>query len=134
MEWRRRLRVLLDTHTLVWATSSTSSLSRQASQIIVDHSNVVFVSAASAWEIATKVRLGKFPEAEELERDFLSIMDRAGYTLIPIDAATALRAGRLAAAHGDPFDRMIAAQALANDIPVLSADGKLDVFGIRRIW
>ncbi len=128
------MRVLLDTHTLLWSTNSPSFLSRQVSEIVADHNNLILVSAASAWEIATKVRLGKFPEAEELERDFLSIMDRAGYKLIPIDAATALRAGRLAAAHGDPFDRMIAAQSLAYDIPVLSADTKLDVFGVRRIW
>jgi len=128
------LRVLLDTHTLLWSTNSPRSLSRQASEIVADHSNVIFVSAASAWEIATKVRLGKLLGAEALERDFLTIMDRAGYTLIPIDAATALRAGRLPAAHGDPFDRMIAAQALAEDLPVLSADAKLDTFGVRRIW
>jgi PIN domain nuclease of toxin-antitoxin system len=128
------LKVLLDTHTLVWSTSNVSFLSRQASDIVADPGNTIFVSAASAWEIATKVRLGKFPEAQILERDFLSIMDRAGYTLISIDAAAALRAGRINASHVDPFDRMIAAQALAYDVPVLSADKKLDVFGIQRIW
>jgi PIN domain nuclease of toxin-antitoxin system len=96
--------------------------------------SVVFVSAVSAWEIATKVRLGKLPVIERLERDFLEIMERSGYTLLPIDAANALRAGRFTAPHRDPFDRMLAAQALASDIPILSKDPKLDVFGVRRLW
>jgi PIN domain nuclease of toxin-antitoxin system len=128
------LRVLLDTHTLLWATLSPSILSRQASAIIADERNVIFVSAASAWEIATKVRLGKLPGAEALERDFLEVMDHAGYTLLSIDVQSALRAGRLTAQHRDPFDRMIAAQALASDIPILSTDSRLDAFGVRRIW
>jgi PIN domain nuclease of toxin-antitoxin system len=128
------LRVLLDTHTLLWATLSPSFLSREAAAIIADERNVIFVSAASAWEIATKVRLGKLPGAEALERDFLEVMDHAGYTLLSIDVQSALRAGRLTAQHRDPFDRMIAAQALASDIPILSTDSRLDAFGIRRIW
>jgi PIN domain nuclease of toxin-antitoxin system len=128
------LRVLLDTHTLLWATLSPSFLSRQASAVIADELNVILVSAASAWEIATKVRLGKLPGAEVLEREFLEVMDDAGYTLLSIDVESALRAGRLTAQHSDPFDRMIAAQALASDIPILSTDSRLDAFGIRRIW
>ncbi len=128
------MRVLLDTHTLLWATLSPSFLSHQASAIIADERNVIFVSAASAWEIATKVRLGKLPGAVALERDFLEVMDHAGYTLLSIDVQSALRAGRLTAQHRDPFDRMIAAQALASDIPILSTDSRLDGFGIRRIW
>jgi PIN domain nuclease of toxin-antitoxin system len=128
------LRVLLDTHTLLWATLSPSFLSRKASTIIADEANVILVSAASAWEIATKVRLGKLPGAEALEREFPEVMDRAGYTLLAIDVASALRAGRLIAEHRDPFDRMLAAQALASDLPILSTDSRLDTFGVRRIW
>ena len=128
------MKVLLDTHTLLWATLSPASLSRKASKIIADETNVVLVSAASAWEIATKVRIGKLPGAETLEKEFLDIMEDAGYTLLPIDIACALRAGRLVGEHRDPFDRMIAAQALAEDIPILSSDLKLDTFGIRRVW
>ena len=128
------MRVLLDTHTVLWATLSPSSLSRKASAIIADERNVILVSAASAWEIATKVGLGKLPGAEMLEREFLEIMNRAGYTLLPIDVESARRAGRLIGEHRDPFDRMIASQALANDIPILSTDSRLDAFGARRIW
>jgi len=128
------VKVLLDTHALLWATLSPAALSREASAIVADEGNVILVSAASAWEIATKVRIGKLPGAETLEKEFLDVMEDAGYTLLAIDTSCALRAGRLVGEHRDPFDRMIAAQALAEDIPVLSSDPKLDTFGIRRVW
>jgi PIN domain nuclease of toxin-antitoxin system len=128
------VKVLLDTHTLLWATLAPASLSPASAAIIADPANVILVSAASAWEIATKVRLGKLKGAETFEREFLDVMDDAGYTLLPIAAEAALRAGRLRGEPRDPFDRMIAAQALGADIPILSIDAQLDSFGIRRIW
>ena len=128
------MRVLLDTCAVIWATLSPSTLSLKAREIIADEGNVILVSAASAWEIATKVRIGKLPGAESLERDFLCVMEEAGYTLLPIDAAAALRAGRLVTDPRDPFDRMIAAQAIALDIPIVSSDPLLDQFGTRRVW
>ncbi len=94
----------------------------------------LLVSAASAWEISTKVRIGKMPEAQALETRFVEWMLIAGYTLLPVTVQHGLTAGRLMGTHRDPFDRMIAAQALALDIPVISADVKLDAFGVRRIW
>jgi PIN domain nuclease of toxin-antitoxin system len=128
------VKVLLDTHTLLWAVIHPESLSGKASKVIDDTTNAILVSAASASEIATKVRSGKLPGAEVFERDFLQTLDDLGYELISIDAATALRAARLTGDHRDPFDRMIAAQALALDIPVISKDVQLDRFGVRRIW
>jgi PIN domain nuclease of toxin-antitoxin system len=128
------VKVLLDTCTVIWATLAPSSLSQQAKETIADEGNVVLVSAASAWEIATKVRAGKLPGAEKLERDYLEVMEEAGYTQLAIDTESALRAGRLVADHRDPFDRMIAAQALALDVPVLSPDSQFDQFGVRRMW
>jgi len=128
------MKVLLDTCSLIWATLSPATLSATARQIVADESNDILVSAASAWEIATKVRNGKIPEAIPLERDFLETMEIAGYTLLPIGAEDALRAGRLIGEHRDPFDRMIAAQALALDIVVLTPDTLMDGFGVRRIW
>lgn len=126
--------VLLDTHTLLWSFISPASLSKKASTILLDKSAEILVSAASAWEIATKVRIGKLPEAEALENRFLEALQEVGFMLLPISPETALRAGRFTATHGDPFDRIIAAQALALDIPVISLDAKLDQFGVRRIW
>ena len=128
------MKVLLDTHTLLWAVLSPKTLSRRAAAAVADERNEILVSAASAWEIATKVRLGRLPGAEVLEREFLETMERAGYTLLPIDTVTALRAGRLTSEHRDPFDRVLAAQALAEDMPLVSADAKLDSFGVRRLW
>ena len=126
--------LLLDTHALLWATQTPSKLSLAARRAVTDSANTILVSAATAWEIATKVRLGKLPEAETLEREFSELTQRTGFVLLSIESETALRAGRLVGAHGDPFDRMIAAQALQLDIPVISADPKLDSFGVRRIW
>lgn len=128
------MRVLLDTQAVLWATLAPGFLSRKASRIIADSTNEVLVSAASAWEIATKVRLGRLPGAERLERDFLEAMEGADYTLVPISAEVALRAGRFPGEHRDPFDRVIAAQALHEDIPVVSSDAKLDTFLVQRIW
>lgn len=128
------MKVLLDTHALLWAVLSPRSLSRRAAAAIADQRNEILVSAASAWEIATKVRLGRLPGAEVLDREFLETMERAGYVLLPIDTVTALRAGRLTSEHRDPFDRVLAAQALAEDMPLVSADTQLDSFGVRRLW
>lgn len=126
--------ILLDTCTLIWATLSPSSLSAHARRAIADGNNVVMASAASAWEIATKVRLGRLPGVEDLEPNFLDVMEDAGYTLLAIDTQAALRAGRLVSEHRDPFDRMIAAQALALDIPVVSPDTAFDHLSVRRLW
>lgn len=128
------MRILLDTHALLWAALAPEYLSRTAIRTIKDEVHTILVSAASAWEIATKVRLGKLPGAEKFEKEFLERVELAGYLLLPINVPAALRAGRLAGEHRDPFDRMIAAQAIAEDIPVISKDPKLDAFNIRRIW
>jgi PIN domain nuclease of toxin-antitoxin system len=128
------VKVLLDTCTVLWATLSPLSLSSEARDLIAEQTNIVLVSAVSAWEISTKVRLGKLPGAEKLEHDFLDVMEEAGYTLLAIDAESALRAGRLISSHRDPFDRMLAAQAIGLDIPILSPDPQFDPLGARRIW
>lgn len=125
---------LLDTQILLWALLFPESLSQAAIRVIEDHETRVLVSAASAWEIATKVRLGKLEHAEMLERNFIDVMGLAGYEVLAISVESALRAGRFTGSHKDPFDRMIAAQAITLDIPVISSDAKLDLFGVRRIW
>ncbi len=129
------MRVLIDTHVLIWAILDPRKLSSNAAEIIVDETNEILVSAVSAWEISNKVRLGTLDHVKDLERNFTyTVTEMAGYTLLPIEATDALRAGRLPGKHRDPFDRMIAAQALAADIPVISVDAKLDAFHVQRIW
>lgn len=125
---------LLDTNALLFAAFSGKSLSRAAAEILRNDQHVLLVSAMSAWEIATKVRLGKLTVAKAFETLLLEEVSKAGYLLLGISVDHALRAGRLAGRHKDPFDRMIAAQAIALDIPVISSDVKLDGFGVRRIW
>jgi PIN domain nuclease of toxin-antitoxin system len=128
------MRVLLDTHALLWASAHDELISRRASQLIHPQRNEVYVSAASAWEIATKYRLGKLPLAQALVDDFVPAITSAGYLPLPISLEHALRAGRLAPEHKDPFDRMIAAQSLHEDMALISNDEQLDVFGVRREW
>jgi len=128
------MQILLDTCTLIWATLSSRVISAKARKLLADESNIILVSAASVWEIATKVRSGKMPEAEQLERNFLETMEVAGYTILSIDTASALRSARLPGLHRDPFDRILAAQALSLDIPVITPDPLFDQFGVRRIW
>lgn len=106
------MKALLDTHTLLWAGADTQRLSRTAQQVLRDPGNLLYVSAATAWEIATKVHIGKLPKGQLLEATLLDAVQQAGYEFISITPDDALTAGRFRAAHKDPWDRMIAAQAL----------------------
>jgi PIN domain nuclease of toxin-antitoxin system len=128
------MRFLLDTHTLLWALTASSSLSTRARRLIEDGSNEILVSAVSAWEIGTKVRLGKLPTGEELISDFSFYLKQLGVEALPISIEHALRAGRLPGEHRDPFDRMLIAQAQAEDIPILSNDRIFDEYHVQRIW
>jgi PIN domain nuclease of toxin-antitoxin system len=128
------MRVLLDTHALLWAAFHKDRLSSRARHLIQPQNNEVFVSAASAWEIATKYRLGKLPQAQALVDDFIPSIQSAGYVALPITLEHALRAGHLTADHKDPFDRMIAAQAIHENLALISNDTQLDVSGVRREW
>ena len=128
------MRYLLDTHTLLWALFEDELISPRGRKLILSPANELLVSAASAWEIATKHRLGKLPQAQALTGNFIPTIAAAGYLLLPISVEHALRAGSLPGDRRDPFDRMLAAQSIHDDIPLLSNDEQLDVFGLRRIW
>ena len=107
--------VLLDTHAFLWWLSDSEKLSAAAHTAIADEANDVAVSAASAWEIATKFRIGKLPGCEAVATDVAGQIRGQGFEELPINVADAERAGRLPGPHRDPFDRMLAAQALARD-------------------
>jgi PIN domain nuclease of toxin-antitoxin system len=128
------VRCLLDTHTLIWWMSGDSNLSSTARTIIKDRNNVSLVSAVSAWEIATKVRLGKLPGAADLIQDFVEDLTRERIEILDVTAHQAIRAGLLPGPHKDPFDRMLIAQALAENIPIVSNDRALDGYGVNRLW
>jgi len=128
------VRLLVDTHTLLRAAFDDDLLSARARRLIQSPGSEIVVSAASAWEIATKYRLGRLNFARDLAENFISKVTAAGYLLLPISPEHALRAGCLPGDHKDPFDRMLAAQAIHEDLPLLSNDTQLDIFGVRREW
>ena len=128
------MRLLIDTHYVIWAAMNSSRMEPWAKKLMANLDNEILVSAASVYEISLKVRLGKLPEAADFESDLvLNIENRLGYTLLPVEPESMMRAARFEDKHGDPFDRMISAQAIQHHLPVLSTDPKLDAFGIRRL-
>jgi PIN domain nuclease of toxin-antitoxin system len=137
MSWRvgsEFVRLLLDTHTLLWSFNAAPSLSPRARRLVEDGSNEILVSAASAWEIATKVRLGKLPTGEELAADFEKYLAQLGCEALPISIEHAVRAGGLGGEHRDPFDRMLIAQAQTENLPIVSNDRIFDDYRVRRFW
>jgi len=128
------LRALLDTHALLWWLSDDPSLPRTARRIIAETGNTLLVSASSAWEISTKVRLGKLPDASDLVSDFSGRVEREGFQLLAISAEHAIRAGLLPGPHKDPFDRMLIAQAQAENVPIVSKEALFERYGVRRLW
>jgi PIN domain nuclease of toxin-antitoxin system len=128
------MRLLLDTHTIVWVMNDDHKLSRAARSAIAIPSNLAFASAASVWEAATKFRLGRFSEAALLVDNPRKILESLEIEVIPISLEHARLAGSLVHAHKDPFDRMLAAQALLEGLTLVSADTVFDEFAVTRLW
>jgi len=128
------MRFLLDTHTLLWASNADPSLSARARRIIEDGGNELFVSAASVWEIAIKVRLGKLPTGEVLLNDLDTYLAYMGLDGLPMSLSHAARAGALRGEHRDPFDRMLISQAQVENLPIISNDRIFDAYHVERIW
>ncbi len=128
------MKVLLDTHTLLWWYANDPRLSTYAANIIKAKSTEVLVSAASAWEIATKARIGKLSGVERLTCDFDLLISQDGFRHLAVTHRHALLAGSFIHAHRDPFDRMLAAQGLIEDALLLSTDTELKAFGVRVAW
>ena len=128
------MRALLDTHAFLWWVADSRRLSGRARDAIRNEANTIAVSAASAWEIATKHRLGRLPEADGLADDIRGAIVRQDFAELPVSVADAERAGRLPGPHRDPFDRMLIAQALAHDLAIISNERAFDRYGINRLW
>ena len=127
--------LLLDTHAYVWALTDPDRLSRRARAAIEISSNALFVSAATAWEMATKYRAGKWPEAEILLAQHNDLTTRLGARALDISPADAIRAGSLDWDHADPFDRMLAAQSLRHDAVLVTRDAAFGrLRGLTIIW
>jgi PIN domain nuclease of toxin-antitoxin system len=110
------------------------SLPESVRHLMVDKRNTVIVSAASAWEMATKVRLGRLPAASDITRNFEEYLTQAGFESLPVTAAHGIRAGLLPGPQRDPFDRMLIAQAQAENLTIVSNELSFDSYGIRRSW
>ena len=128
------VRLLLDTHALLWWLDGDERLPVEAREHIIDENNAVLISAASAWEIATKVRIGKLPGAVEVAERMPEILISQGFTSLPISIEHARKAGLLADAHRDPFDRMLIAQAQLENLLLVSNEELFDAYGVRRLW
>jgi PIN domain nuclease of toxin-antitoxin system len=128
------VRLLLDTHTLLWWLDGDRRLSLKARRAIANQSNTILVSAASAWEITTKARLGKLAGALDVAADVAACVDSQGFLALDITLLHAQRAGRLPGEHRDPFDRMLIAQSQMEDVALVSDDEAFDTFDVRRFW
>lgn len=128
------MRLLLDTHTLLWWAGGSSRLPRRAREAIADDGNAVMVSAASAWEIATKHHLGKLAAPGPLADGMLDYLADQEFLELGITVRHAQRAGALPGWHRDPFDRMLVAQAQLEDLTLVSNESLFDRYGVRRLW
>jgi PIN domain nuclease of toxin-antitoxin system len=124
---------LIDTHALVWWFEGREKLSANARSTIEDSETTIYVSAASAWELAIKSYIGKFRSRELVDALDKEIRDE-GFIELGISIEHALRAGLLRARHKDPFDRMLIAQAQIEKVSVISIDRFFDGHGVDRIW
>jgi PIN domain nuclease of toxin-antitoxin system len=128
------MRLLLDTHALIWFLEGSKSLGREASRAIENQNNEVLVSAVSAIEVTNKFRTGKLNQVELLARDFEATILGHGFAPLSITVAHASLAGSLDIPHRDPFDRLLIAQARIEQLALVSNEKAFDAFGVMRLW
>ena len=128
------MNLLLDTHSFIWFIEGNPRLSETARTLITDGGNEVFLSVASLWEMAIKISLGKLGLSEPYEVFIATQLQLNQIGLLDISFSHTVRVTKLPFHHRDPFDRLLNAQSLVEDIPIVSIDAKLDDYGVRRIW
>lgn len=128
------MKLLLDTHTFLWFITDDPQLSTTARALIVDPTNDIFVSPASYWEVAIKVSLGKYPLAVPFERFFTEGIEGNNFLILPVEIRHAAVLSSLPMHHKDPFDRMIIAQAMAEQVSVVGIDAAFDAYNVTRLW
>lgn len=128
------MRLLVDTHALAWWYLGDSRLSAPARAALLDGGNEILISPISAWEIATKYRSGRWPEASALATRFRELVDADGFHRLPLNEAHALRAGRFTQLHRDPFDRMLAAQCEIEGLTLVTRDPVFAAFHCPTLW
>jgi PIN domain nuclease of toxin-antitoxin system len=128
------LKVLLDTNAFLFFVLNDPKLGAAAKAAIEDGGNIVLISPASYWEIAIKISIGKYRLRSPYEEFWTRAMKDNGIEVLPIELHHTSRLISLPYHHKDPFDRLMVAQAMAEDIPLLSCDAMLDAYGVRRLW
>jgi PIN domain nuclease of toxin-antitoxin system len=128
------MRLLLDSHTLIWAVDDVSQLSPAAAAALPDPANELLLSAASIWEIGIKVGLGKLTLTLPYRQWMNQALVDLGLSILPITVEYADAQAGLPFHHRDPFDRLIIAQALTEKVAVVSADAAFDPYGVTRLW
>jgi PIN domain nuclease of toxin-antitoxin system len=126
--------LLLDTHASIWWFLDDLRMSKTIDAYLDDPEVTVFVSAATAWELTTKFRRGKLQEAAMIAENLPSLITRCRFLPLPITVEHGHRAGLLPGNHKDPFDRMLAAQAIIDDLDLVSADPAMAGLGARVVW
>jgi PIN domain nuclease of toxin-antitoxin system len=128
------MRLLLDTHAFLWFVLSDPNLSAAARTLILDPNNTLLLSAASFWELAIKLSIGKYTLPVAYDVFIARELQKHGIDILPIEVAHAAGVVTLPFHHRDPFDRMLAAQCLSEKIPLVSADAIFDAYGVTRLW
>ena len=128
------MKLLLDTHALIWFAEDDEHLSTPARQALEDHANELFCSVASIWEIGIKASLGKLKLGAALDRTFRRRLEENGFGILPVEYAHAAHVLSLPWYHRDPFDRLLVAQAALEQMALVSHDNLLDAYGINRVW
>ncbi len=128
------MRVLLDTHTFIWFVESNPRISAKAVKLIEDKHTEALLSLASIWEMAIKISTGKLQFSQPLDLFVPRQMQLNGIARLAIAPDHAYAVARLPFHHRDPFDRLLAAQSLVENIPLISADPLFDPYGVNRIW
>jgi PIN domain nuclease of toxin-antitoxin system len=128
------VRYLLDTVAVLMWWVEPDRLGRHARELLQQRDPTTYLSAVSVWEVANKHRLGKLPQIAGFEANYPGLVTRNGFILLPLDDRHALRAGYLPGAHRDPFDRLLAGQALVEDMTVLTNDPQIAAFGCKVLW
>ena len=128
------MRALLDTHAFVWWNSDDPRISQAARAVIGEADNEIFLSAASAWEIAIKYARGRLPIPQPPARYVVNRMRRHQFRPLPIEIAHGVQVGSLPPIHRDPFDRLLVAQSQLEDLPILTSDPNIARYAVSVIW
>lgn len=129
------MRLLLDTHVLIWMLGHPNRVPATATALLRDQGNELVVSAVTAFELATKYRIGKLPQAHRVVMAYRDMLRSVGATELSISSHHGLVAGQLTWGHRDPFDRLLAAQSITEHLPLVTSDPVFaTVGGVRTVW